>query len=100
MEQMKITEQVYDTLMGYLIPEYRLPWVNPIFLPGHPAYDSYCRMHDAYENLRQRLGVTDEDEDAEIMIDALLEHGKILAYEMFHYGRVYQIIQDKEKTGA
>ena len=95
-----IEDQVYGTLLDDRIPEYMLPWVKPIFYTGHPCHETYSRMHDAYSHLRERLGEPDEDKDAEIMIDALLEHGKILAYEMFHYGRVYQIIQDKEKTGA
>ena len=43
-------------------------------------------MSEAYARLRGHLGVIDEDPDAEIMIDSLLAHGKIIAMEMFRYG--------------
>ena len=82
----EIAEQVYDTIVGTLTPEYGLPWVEEIFVPGHPCYEEFCRMSEAYARLRGHLGVIDEDPDAEIMIDSLLAHGKIIAMEMFRYG--------------
>ena len=85
-----IEEYVYESLSGNLIPECRLPWVTDIFVPGHPCYEEYAHMHEAYAQLRNRLGVSDEDEDVEHIINALLSHGKILAMEMFRYGRLYE----------
>jgi len=85
-----IAETVYDSLMGNLISACHLPWVETIFVPGHPCYEEYCEMHEAYARLRKRLRAGEEDRDAEAMIDALLEHGKILALEMFRYGMEYQ----------
>ena len=91
-----IAETVYDSLLGQLVTGYALPCVENIFVPGHPCYEEYCRMRRAYERLLLRLQETDEDPDAEDMIDALLRHGKIAAIEMFRYGREYQKRLDSE----
>lgn len=85
-----IGETVYDSLMGQLIPSCRLPWVESIFISKHPCYEEYCKMQDAYTRLRERLGAIDEDVDVEIIIDALLAHGKKITLEMFRCGREYQ----------
>ena len=82
--------------MDELVPEYALPWVEPVFVPGHPCYEKYCTMQRAYDRLLKRLGKTEEDQDAEDMINALLEHGKIIALAMFRYGREYQKMQNAE----
>ena len=92
--QPDIAETVYESLMGQLVPGCALPWVEAVFVPRHPCYEEYCRMHLAYDRLRKRLGETEEDRDAEAMIDALLCHGKIAAMEMFRYGREYQKMLD------
>ena len=97
---MDIEEQVYATLLKVLEKDAELPWVTPIFVPGHPCYESYCHMLAAYEHLRDRLDVKDEDPDAEEIVDCLLKHGKLLALEMFRYGMAYQKLQDKENPGA
>ena len=97
---MDIAEQVYETLLNTLETEHGVAWVEPVFVPGHPCYEVYCEMHRAYEQLRERLGVIDEEADAEKMIDCLLEHGKLLALEMFQYGRIYQRMLDEKQPGA
>lgn len=97
---MEIGEQVYETLLNAVEEEYRLPWVTPVFVPGHPCFDAYCDLQVAYDRLRQRLDVQDENADVEAIIDCLLKHGKILALEMFRYGMLYQIRQNKEQPGA
>lgn len=97
---MHIEEQVYETLLNTLLKEYRLSWVEPIFVPGHPCFETYRDMHIAYERLRERLGENNEILEAEEMIDHLLEHGKLLALEMFRYGMRYQKMQDGKKPGA
>ena len=91
-----IGETVYDSLHGFLIPGCALPWVENIFVPGHPGYDAYEQMQSAYSRLRLRLGVADEDRDAEEIIDALLRYSKAMALEMFRYGRAYQKMVDAE----
>ena len=90
----------YETLLNTLEAEYCLPWVEPIFVPGHPCFESYCAMQSAYGRLRDRLGAADEIEEAEEMIDLLLKHGKLLSLEMFRYGMLYQKMQAEEKPGA
>lgn len=75
----EIDEHVYDTLVGQLIPQCQLPWVKPIFVPGHKCYAAYSQMLDAYWHLCERLGQRDEDADGEIMINSLLEYGRIVA---------------------
>ena len=94
---MNIAEQVYETLSNALEPEHCVPWVEPIFLPGNPCYETYCGMLSAYEQLRLRTGTKDEDADAEEMINCLLKYGKILALEMFRYGYLYRDMKEKEK---
>lgn len=91
-----IEERVYETLLNVLRPKYRLPWVEPIFVPGKPCYEAYSRMHDAYERLRDRLGVVDEDGDVEEIIDCMMEYGRLLAMAMFRYGRTYQQMRGTE----
>ena len=82
----EIRRQVYWSLMDYLDSEYSLPWVETICVPGYPCYDLYEEMLSAYQRLRERTGAGDEDEDAEIMIQSLLEYGEIADLEMFYYG--------------
>lgn len=96
---MNIEEQVFGTLTGLLVPEYALDWVENICVPGQPCYDRYRDMLDAYGRLCGRLGVVNEDPDAEVMVNALLDHGKILALKMFEYGQKYgrmQLAQEDE----
>ena len=85
-----IAEVVYECLMGFREPECCLSWVEEIFVPGHPCHEEYDQMRLAYDRLLERLQETDEDHDAEEMINALLKHGKIIALEMFRCGRTYQ----------
>jgi hypothetical protein len=82
--------QVLHTLTGDTLPPYRLPWVEPVVEPGMPCDEAYSRMHEAYDRLRLRLGVTDEDADVEQIIDSLMEYGQELALKMFEYGRIFQ----------
>lgn len=97
---MDIAERVYETLLNTLDSECCIPWVEPIFIPGNPCYEAYCDMHSAYEQLRMRIGVMDEDVDAEEMINCLLKHGKSVALEMFRYGMLYQSKKDEDQPSA
>lgn len=94
--EMKLEEQVYYSLTGNLMPENSLDWVENVCVPGQPCYEKYRKMLQAYERLCQRLGVCNEDRDVEIIINALLGRGRILAQKMFEYGRKYQKMQDAE----
>ena len=81
--------QVYDSLMGQLLPEYALDWVEEIFIPGNACYDEYAQMLEAYQRVCRRLGNTEEDADLEIIVNSLLAHGKELALAMFRCGMRY-----------
>ena len=96
---MEVVQQVYETLLNAL-EEDAIPWVNPIFVPENPCFESYADMLNAYERLRERLQTAEEDPDVEEIIDKLLEHGKLLAMEMFSCGMRYQKMLDEEKPGA
>ena len=97
---MDMAEQIYETLNSTLKPEHCVPWVQPVFIPGHPCFETYCDMHKAYERLRIRLKETEEDTDVEEIINNLLAHEKMLAMEMFYYGMRYQKMQDEKSPGA
>lgn len=84
-----IAEAVYERLLDQYREGTILPDVIPVFVPGHPCYEAYIRMQEASERIRHRLGAEGEDPDLEIVIDALLQHGRILAMEMFRYGVIY-----------
>ena len=92
-KEVPIEEQVYETLLGDLIPEYSLDWVEDIFVSGHPCHEEYGRMLQAYGRVCQRLGTGEEDEDVEVIVDSLLSHCRIIALEMFRYGRLWEQMQ-------
>ena len=83
---MDIVEQVYLSLTGELVDPIR--YVPNAFEQGNYCAERYQEMLDAYERLRERLGVTDEDEDVEIIIDSLLAIQRKLCREMFELARV------------
>lgn len=83
---MDIVEQVYLSLTGELVDPIR--YVPNAFEQGRYCAERYQEMLDAYERLRERLGVTDEDEDVEIIIDSLLAIQRKLCREMFELARV------------
>lgn len=89
-ENADIASFVYESLLGDLVPECALDWVEDIFVPGHPCFDSYSQMREAYLRACVRLGSREEDPDLEIMVNAMLDHCRIVALEMFRYGRIYQ----------
>lgn len=89
-ENSQIASLVYESLLGDLVPEYALDWVEDIFVPGHPCYDSYNQMREAYLRACARLGSREEDPDLELVVNALLDYSRIVALEMFRYGRIYQ----------
>ena len=93
-DEADISQWVFDSLMGHLIPEYRLSWVGNIFVPESAGYAQYSRMYDAYDDFLGRSASEAMNEDVETIIDALLDYGRIAAMEMFAYGRKYQRMQD------
>jgi len=86
----EIATRVYESAIAVLNEELRLPWVENEMQEGKEFYHNYGAMLDAYERLRERLGVEDEDDDVEIIINALLDNEQILCLKMFRYGMEYQ----------
>lgn len=82
---MEFAEAVYFSLIGELIEP--VPDVRNAFGAGEPCAEHYAQAQEAYERLRKRLGVVDEDGDVETMIDSLLMIQKDLCVEMFELGR-------------
>ena len=82
-------ESVYDTLCGLLIEEAQVPGVENIFAEGKACMNWYKEILAAYGRLRDRLGVRDEDEDVEIIMDAFLSICRKTGYHMYRYGALF-----------
>ena len=78
-------EAVYGTLSGELVEECCVPGVDCIFEDGMLCDMRYSDVYAAYERLRQKLGVAD-DEDVETIINALMDICHKVGYHMFLYG--------------
>ena len=88
-DKMDLAEQVYDSLLGMLQPEYALDWVENIFTEGSEYNRLYGDVRKAYARLCERLGQEDEDDDVEIIINAMLDNERTVALKMFEYGIIY-----------
>lgn len=84
-----IEQEVYDSLCGQLVPEYRLAWVENAFDQGSICDLAYGQVYDAYGRLRRRLGVRNEDPDVESILDAMLEIQREMCRRMFFCGVRY-----------
>ena len=93
-----IAETVYDSLHGFLIPACCLPWVENIFLPGHPAYEAYDEMCSIRDHICKRLNSGQEDRELVEMVDCMMAYSKIIALEMFNYGCSFQKMVDDNKS--
>ena len=65
-------EIVYYLLLGEMMDAFKLPWVENAFSSGSPCEQNYAAVLAAYGRLLDRLGMEQEDEDVEIMINSLL----------------------------
>lgn len=81
-------DDVYYTLCGELDAEASVPGVENAYVDGGECDQLYNEMSLAYERLRDRLGVVDEDMDAEIIINNLLGIQRILCEKIFLYGKL------------
>ena len=82
MYELTVAEHVYDCLLGQIVSEEALDWVESIFTEGS-AYDrNYGAVLDAYARLCRRLGT---DEEVEIIINAMLDNERTVALKMFEY---------------
>ena len=82
----KQIEDIYFTLTGTIQEDFRVPGVENLFAEGRECMHRYSEMLAAYERLCDRLGVMDEDEDVEIIIDALMTIERKVSMKMFEYG--------------
>ena len=73
----ELADAVYESMTGLRTDEARLDGVAQLRVSGH-----FCL--DAYLQIRQALPDTDDDS----LLDALLDYSRILATEMFLYGRI------------
>jgi hypothetical protein len=78
--------EVLDTLRGEMLPGYAVPNVENIYEEGKPYYQCYDDVFHAYERLRERLNVIDEDDDVEIIIHSFFKMERLIAEKMFFYG--------------
>ena len=83
-------EDVYLTLCGEIHGEHAVPGVENAYADHSECDQLYAEMHDAYDRLRMRLGVIDEDDDVEIIIGNLLAIQSILCEKMYIYGQILQ----------
>ena len=89
MYDMTLAEQVYDCLLGQIVSEKALDWVENIYTDGSEYDRNYAAVLAAYARLCNRLGVDEEDTDVEIIINALLKNEQIVALKMFESGICY-----------
>ncbi len=81
---------VYYTLLGELVEDNAVTWVENAYEPGSECDRLYSQALDAYEQLRKRLGVQGEDPDVEIILGNLISIQRILCQKMFLYGQLMQ----------
>ena len=79
-------EWAYESMACFVKDWYRMPGVENAFAEGSYCASRYHEMYEAYERLRERLGVKDEDEDVEIIIRAFEDIQQKLCLRMYHYG--------------
>ena len=81
-------DDIYLTLCGEVSGEYAVPGIENAYIDGGQCDVLYSELSDAYQRLCDRLGVTDEDMDVEIIINNLLQIQYILCEKMFRYGQL------------
>lgn len=91
---MFVFEDIYNTLIGNDTLEFTIPWVNSLCEDGTPYMLAYQDVLEARERLCIRLGsdpgLPAEDTDIEIIINAMLDMQREVAWWMFHYGTQYR----------
>lgn len=85
----RFAEDVYFTLIGEMSPPYALPGVENAYADGSECDELWNSVCDAYDRLRSRLHIADEDPDVETIIGSLLSIQHTLCIKMFQYGAMY-----------
>lgn len=79
-------ERVHLTLCGVLVETCRVPGVENIFASGGINLKLYSDAMDAYDRICVRLGVDEEDDDLEIIINSVLDLEQEMSCRMYRYG--------------
>ncbi len=82
-------EDIYFTVLGEIVPEYEIPWVENAFAEGSCCNQAYARLCEARERLCLRLGADDLDDDLEIMMECMHSIQLDLCARMFDAGIRY-----------
>ncbi len=82
---MVLADIIYESLIGEAVKP--LKNVPNAFSYGSTCAAEYQNMLDAYDRIRERLQVRDEDEDVETIINSMLAIQEILCREMFRLGQ-------------
>lgn len=84
----KFIEDIYDTMIGELIPEFCVPGIHNEFEEGEPCERLYEEVYNAKCRISEQTGF-EEDPDVEIIIGNMFDIQKILCKKMFEYGVKY-----------
>ena len=79
-------DRVYYTVMGEVEEDHAVPGVGNAFSPGSECDRAYQEAYDAYARLRQRLGVTEEDGDVEVIFDSMMTICREVGRRMYRLG--------------
>ena len=82
----RFIDLVYQTVIGEMQPDFELTGVEDAFAPGSMCDNAYEEMLRAYEHIRNRLGVRDEEPDVETILHCMSVIQKEIAYQMYRYG--------------
>jgi len=83
-------DMVYDTLCGNLEGRYAVPGVEVVFTPESKCLQLYEQLDEVRDRLRIRMGLSEEDEDVEHIIQILESVQRILSLKMFYYGQEFR----------
>ena len=83
----ELWEQVYESMACSVVESHRMPGVEDAFSHGSFCMEKYNEMRDAYDRLCDRLGVVDEDDDVECIIQCYMAIQRELCKRMFFYGQ-------------
>lgn len=91
----ELWEQVYESMTCHVAQSHRMPGVEDAFANDAFCMQQYRKMRDAYDRLCDRLGVEDEDDDVECIIQCYMEIQRELCRLMFYYGQTVLPISKK-----
>lgn len=81
-------EDVHDTLLGEVHGDDAVPGVENAYRTGSECDLLYNELWDAYDRLRVRLSVCNEDPDIETIINNLLSIQRTLCQYTYRYGQL------------